>query len=61
GLPFALIAYHDRLNSWLPGAHIGTFRGNQLAMAGSATMLEMLPTVSAKSCTRWKRADETAG
>lgn len=39
GLPLAVVAYHERLDQWKPGAHAGTFRGNQLAMAaGSATM-----------------------
>lgn len=38
-LPLSLIVYRKELDSWLPGAHAGTFRGNQLAMAaGSATI-----------------------
>lgn len=38
GLPLALIIYDQSLDGWHPGAHAGTFRGNQLAMAtGLAT------------------------
>ena len=37
GLPLAVIVYDGKLDQWLPGAHAGTFRGNQLAMvAGMA-------------------------
>ncbi|WP_073502256.1 diaminobutyrate--2-oxoglutarate transaminase family protein [Actinacidiphila paucisporea] len=38
-LPLAVIVYREELDGWLPGAHAGTFRGNQLAMAaGTATL-----------------------
>jgi diaminobutyrate-2-oxoglutarate transaminase len=38
-LPLAVILYKDELDIWQPGAHAGTFRGNQLAMAtGLATI-----------------------
>ncbi|EIT86381.1 diaminobutyrate--2-oxoglutarate aminotransferase [Fictibacillus macauensis ZFHKF-1] len=38
-LPLALVVYDEALDQWQPGAHIGTFRGNQLAMAaGTATL-----------------------
>ncbi|AHH97030.1 aspartate aminotransferase family protein [Kutzneria viridogrisea] len=33
GSPVSLILYHQRLDTWAPGAHSGTFRGNQLAFA----------------------------
>jgi glutamate-1-semialdehyde aminotransferase len=33
GLPLAVMVYNDSLDTWQPGAHAGTFRGNQLAMA----------------------------
>lgn len=37
--PLAVIVYNKDLDKWSPGAHAGTFRGNQLAMAtGSATI-----------------------
>lgn len=39
GLPLTVVIYDEALDVWKPGAHAGTFRGNQLAMAaGSATM-----------------------
>jgi diaminobutyrate-2-oxoglutarate transaminase len=39
GYPMSVIVYHKRLDSWLPGMHAGTFRGNQIAMvAGRETM-----------------------
>ncbi|WP_338895734.1 diaminobutyrate--2-oxoglutarate transaminase family protein [Streptomyces sp. TG1A-60] len=38
-LPLAVVVYRDDLDVWRPGAHAGTFRGNQLAMAaGTATL-----------------------
>lgn len=39
GLPLAVVCYREELDEWEPGAHAGTFRGNQLGMAaGRATM-----------------------
>ncbi|MEU6915533.1 aminotransferase class III-fold pyridoxal phosphate-dependent enzyme [Streptomyces olindensis] len=38
-LPLAVVVYRDDLDTWEPGAHAGSFRGNQLAMAaGTATL-----------------------
>jgi diaminobutyrate-2-oxoglutarate transaminase len=37
GMPIAVILYHERLDVWEPGAHTGTFRGNQLAFAAGVT------------------------
>lgn len=38
-LPLSVLVYRDDLDVWKPGAHAGTFRGNQMAMAtGSATI-----------------------
>ena len=38
-LPLSVVVYNDTLDQWQPGAHAGTFRGNQMAMAaGSATI-----------------------
>ncbi|MFI1166376.1 diaminobutyrate--2-oxoglutarate transaminase family protein [Streptomyces sp. NPDC020801] len=38
-LPLAVVVYREDLDVWEPGAHAGTFRGNQLAMAaGTATL-----------------------
>ncbi|MER5892733.1 diaminobutyrate--2-oxoglutarate transaminase family protein [Streptomyces sp. NPDC001876] len=38
-LPLAVIVYRSELDVWQPGAHAGTFRGNQLAMAAGAATL----------------------
>ncbi|WP_435102652.1 diaminobutyrate--2-oxoglutarate transaminase [Halarchaeum sp. P4] len=39
GLPLSVVVYDESLDEWGPGAHAGTFRGNQLAMAaGEATI-----------------------
>jgi diaminobutyrate-2-oxoglutarate transaminase len=39
GLPLSVVVYREELDTWQPGAHAGTFRGNQLAMvAGLATL-----------------------
>ncbi|MFE9309330.1 diaminobutyrate--2-oxoglutarate transaminase family protein [Streptomyces sp. NPDC006706] len=41
-LPLAVVVYRDDLDVWQPGAHAGTFRGNQLAMAaGTATLVHV--------------------
>lgn len=38
-LPLSVIVYNEDFDQWKPGAHAGTFRGNQLAMAaGIATL-----------------------
>ncbi|ONH38120.1 diaminobutyrate--2-oxoglutarate transaminase family protein [Protofrankia sp. BMG5.30] len=42
GLPLAVIAYREELDGWAPGAHTGTFRGNQLAMAAGAATLRFV-------------------
>jgi diaminobutyrate-2-oxoglutarate transaminase len=39
GLPLSVVVYDESLDKWQPGAHAGTFRGNQLGMvAGLATL-----------------------
>lgn len=38
-LPLAVVVYREELDIWPPGAHAGTFRGNQLAMAAGAATL----------------------
>jgi diaminobutyrate-2-oxoglutarate transaminase len=40
GYPLSCIAYDSALDSWRPGAHIGTFRGHQVAMAAGAAALD---------------------
>jgi diaminobutyrate-2-oxoglutarate transaminase len=42
GLPMSVIIYDERLDLWEPGAHAGTFRGNQLAMAAGLATLKVI-------------------
>jgi diaminobutyrate-2-oxoglutarate transaminase len=42
GLPAAVIFYDERLDVWKPGAHSGTFRGNQLAFATGAAAVRII-------------------
>lgn len=42
GLPLSVAVYHESLDRWEPGAHAGTFRGNQLAMAAGAATLRFV-------------------
>jgi diaminobutyrate-2-oxoglutarate transaminase len=43
GLPLAVVVYHEELDAWEPGAHAGTFRGHQLAMAaGRVTIRKVM-------------------
>ncbi|BCJ72971.1 diaminobutyrate--2-oxoglutarate aminotransferase [Catellatospora sp. IY07-71] len=42
GTPVALIMYDQRLDAWQPGAHTGTFRGNQLAFAAGVEAVRIL-------------------
>ncbi len=42
GLPLAVIVYREELDVWKPGAHAGTFRGNQLAMATGLATLDFI-------------------
>ncbi|KWW21059.1 MULTISPECIES: aspartate aminotransferase family protein [Bacillaceae] len=41
-LPLSVVIYHKDLDVWTPGAHIGTFRGNQLAMAAGTASLKYM-------------------
>ena len=38
--PLAIVVYNKELDKWTAGAHAGTFRGNQLAMAAGTVLLE---------------------
>ncbi|HEY9609682.1 aspartate aminotransferase family protein [Allocoleopsis sp.] len=38
-LPLSVVVYDQKLDQWKPGAHAGTFRGNQLAMAAGIAVL----------------------
>lgn len=42
GFPLSLIIYKKELDIWEPGTHIGTFRGNQLAMAAGEIALKLV-------------------
>ncbi len=41
-LPLSVVIYDKDLDKWNPGAHIGTFRGNQLAMAAGTASLRFI-------------------
>jgi diaminobutyrate-2-oxoglutarate transaminase len=42
GLPVSLILYDQDLDVWAPGAHTGTFRGNQLAFAAGTETVRII-------------------
>ncbi|WP_051951166.1 diaminobutyrate--2-oxoglutarate transaminase family protein [Actinacidiphila yeochonensis] len=42
GLPASVILYDEKLDAWAPGAHTGTFRGNQPAFAAAVATLEVV-------------------
>lgn len=51
GLPLAAVLYNKKYDVWKPGAHAGTFRGNQIAMAaGIATMEYIMSQNIAEKC-----------
>ncbi len=41
-LPLSVLIYREELDGWQPGAHAGTFRGNQLAMAAGTAVIGFL-------------------
>ncbi|CAG8865484.1 Diaminobutyrate--2-oxoglutarate aminotransferase [Pseudomonas fluorescens] len=41
-LPLAVMVYRQWLDTWAPGAHAGTFRGNQMAMAAGSAVIQYL-------------------
>ncbi|MFH4803504.1 pyridoxal phosphate-dependent class III aminotransferase [Vibrio diabolicus] len=42
GLPMSLLVINKKHDTWKPGEHTGTFRGNQLAMVSGAKALEII-------------------
>ena len=39
GMPVGVMVYQEKFDKWRPGAHAGTFRGNQIGLiAGAAGM-----------------------
>ncbi|ASK64060.1 diaminobutyrate--2-oxoglutarate transaminase [Virgibacillus phasianinus] len=41
-LPLSVVVYDRSLDQWEPGTHIGTFRGNQMAMAAGQAALRFI-------------------
>ncbi|MDH0896156.1 MULTISPECIES: aspartate aminotransferase family protein [unclassified Pseudomonas] len=41
-LPLSVVVYQDWLDKWQPGAHAGTFRGNQMAMAAGSAVIRYI-------------------
>jgi diaminobutyrate-2-oxoglutarate transaminase len=41
GHPISVLLYDTWLDGWKPGAHTGTFRGNQLAFAAGAELMRV--------------------
>lgn len=42
GMPIAVVMYDRSLDTWAPGAHTGTFRGNQLAFAAGLAAVRII-------------------
>ncbi|KPJ94538.1 MAG: class III aminotransferase, partial [Gemmatimonas sp. SG8_17] len=42
GFPISAVAYREELDTWPPGKHIGTFRGNMIAYAGGAAAIQFM-------------------
>ena len=42
GMPIAVLMHDERLDAFAPGAHTGTFRGNQLAFAAGVRYVQIL-------------------
>jgi diaminobutyrate-2-oxoglutarate transaminase len=42
GQPVSIIIYDQQLDTWAPGAHTGTFRGNQLAFAAGTEAVRIV-------------------
>jgi diaminobutyrate-2-oxoglutarate transaminase len=49
GYPLSCIAYDSALDTWKQGAHIGTFRGHQVAMAAGFAAIEFMQEVDLPS------------
>ena len=42
GQPMSVVVYDKKLDAWTAGAHAGTFRGNQLAMAAGLIVMNRI-------------------
>ncbi|XVN15502.1 aminotransferase class III-fold pyridoxal phosphate-dependent enzyme [Pseudomonas corrugata] len=61
GYPLAVVVYAEHLDTWGPGMHAGTFRGNQVAMvAGAATMRQIRKTTWLPTPPGWANDWKTA-
>jgi diaminobutyrate-2-oxoglutarate transaminase len=49
GYPLSCVAYDSALDTWTQGAHIGTFRGHQVAMAAGAAAIDFMLEVDLPS------------
>lgn len=49
GFPLSLILYKKELDTWKPGTHIGTFRGNQLGMIAGLSAMELADKMDIKT------------
>ena len=54
GLPLSAVIYNSKYDTWKPGSHAGTFRGNQLAMVAGKTTLEYIKSENIISQVREK-------
>ncbi len=53
GLPLSVVVYRAALDRWAPGAHAGTFRGNQLAMAAGTATIDFIRQNRLDQHARW--------
>jgi diaminobutyrate-2-oxoglutarate transaminase len=60
GTPVAIIMYDQRLDTWAPGAHTGTFRGNQLAFAAGVETIRIFGRDDVLGNVR-RRGEQVAG
>lgn len=56
GLPMSLVLVRPELDTWQPGEHTGTFRGNQLAFVAGAAALELAAALDIGDEVRRKEA-----
>ncbi len=42
GFPISAVVCREQYNTWPPGKHIGTFRGNMVAYAGGAAAIRFM-------------------
>ncbi|HEX9906886.1 MAG TPA: aspartate aminotransferase family protein [Thermoplasmata archaeon] len=63
GLPISGIVFRKELDTWGPGAHVGTFRGNALSCAAGVAGIEFMEKhdLSARAKSLGQKALKTAG